>query len=158
MTILITLNTVGVDCSTFDIYSNVDGYTSAFETNVPKATLLSGFSSSNVPNGTITIRIKAKGLCSNYIELNLDGSTTTTTTSTTSTTSTTTTSAPITCYEYAVSTYTSGGAQFINCSGVSETVYVGGASGYDETRFCAQDNSITTFGNASVYGIGPCMQ
>lgn len=80
MTVLITLTTVGVDCSTFDIYSNVDGFQSAFETNVTKTSLSAGFSSANVPDGTSTIRIKAKGLCSNYIDLNLDGSTTTTTT------------------------------------------------------------------------------
>lgn len=71
MTILITLTTVGIDCSTFDIYSNVDGFLSAFETAVPKASLSAGFSSANVPNGTTVIRVKAKGLCSNYIDLQL---------------------------------------------------------------------------------------
>ena len=92
MTVLITLTTIGTDCSTFDIYSNVDGFISAFETDVPKASLSAGFSSVNVPDDTFTIRIKAKGACSNYIDLNLDGSTTTTTTSTTSTSTTSTTS------------------------------------------------------------------
>lgn len=106
MTILITLTTIGVDCSTFDIYSNIDGFTSAFETDVPKASLSAGFSSSNVPDSTSTIRIKAKGLCSNYIDLNLDGSTTTTTTSSTSsTTTTTTTIAPTSeCLLYSMTT------------------------------------------------------
>ena len=82
MTILITLTTVGIDCSTFDIYSNVDGFLSAFETDVPKASLSAGFSSANVPDGTFTIRIKAKGLCSNYIDINLSSITTTTTSTT----------------------------------------------------------------------------
>ena len=91
MTILITLTTVGTDCSTFDIYSNVDGFISAFETGVPKASLLTGFSSANVPDGTTVIRVKAKGLCSNYIDINLSNITTTTTTSSSSTTTTTTT-------------------------------------------------------------------
>ena len=90
MTVLITLTTVGADCSTFDIYSDVDGFLSAFETDIPKGSLLTGFSSSNVPDGTFTIRIKAKGLCSNYIDLNLD-ETPVTTTTTSSTSSTTTT-------------------------------------------------------------------
>ena len=81
MTILITLTTVGIDCSTFDIYSNVDGFLSAFETDVPKASLSAGFSSANVPDGTTVIRVKAKGLCSNYIDLQLINATTTTTTS-----------------------------------------------------------------------------
>ena len=82
MTILITLTTVGIDCSTFDIYSNVDGFLSAFETDIPKASLSAGFSSANVPDGTTIIRVKAKGLCSNYIDLQLINATTTTSTTT----------------------------------------------------------------------------
>ena len=84
MTILITLTTTGIDCSTFDIYSNVDGFLSAFETDVPKASLSAGFSSANVPENTTIIRIKSKGLCSNYIDLQLINATTTTTSTTTS--------------------------------------------------------------------------
>ena len=80
MTILITLTTVGIDCSTFDIHSNVDGFLSAFETDVPKDSLSAGFSSANAPDGTTVIRVKAKGLCSNYIDINLSAMTTTTTT------------------------------------------------------------------------------
>ena len=89
MTILITLTTVGIDCSTFDIYSNVDGFLSAFETDVPKASLSAGFSSANVPDGTTIIRVKAKGVCTNYIDINLSATTTTTTTNLTTTTTTT---------------------------------------------------------------------
>ena len=110
MTILITLTTVGIDCSTFDIYSNVDGFLSAFETDVPKASLSAGFSSANVPENTTIIRIKAKGLCSNYIDLQLINATTTTTSSTSTTTTTTTIIPSIACSEY-----TSSGGQ-----GVSE--------------------------------------
>ena len=101
MTILITLTTVGIDCSTFDIYSNVDGFISAFETDVPKASLSAGFSSANAPDGTTIIRVKAKGVCTNYIDITLSTITTTTTTSSTSTTTTTTTTIPtIACSEY----------------------------------------------------------
>ena len=82
MTVLITLNTIGIDCSTFDIYSNVDGFISAFETNVPKASLSAGFSSANTPDGTTVIRVKAKGVCTNYKDINLSALTTTTTTTT----------------------------------------------------------------------------
>ena len=82
MTALITLTTIGTDCSLFDIYSNVDGFLSAFETDIPKASLSAGFSSANVPDGTTVIRVKAKGLCSNYIDILLPGFTTTTTTTT----------------------------------------------------------------------------
>ena len=94
MTVLITLTTIGTDCSLFDIYSNTDGFVSAFETDVPKASLSSGFSSANVPDGTTVIRVKAKGVCTNYIDINLSNVTTTTTTSSSSTTTTTTTTAP----------------------------------------------------------------
>ncbi len=82
MTILITLTTIGIDCSTFDIYSDVDGFLSAFETDVPKASLSAGFSSANVPDGTTVIRVKAKGVCTNYIDINLSSITTTTTSTT----------------------------------------------------------------------------
>ena len=95
MTVLITLTTIGTDCSTFDIYSNVDGFLSAFETDVPKASLSAGFSSANVPDGTTVIRVKAKGVCTNYIDINLSNITTTTTTSFSSTTTTTTTNISI---------------------------------------------------------------
>ena len=81
MTVLITLTTIGTDCSLFDIYSNVDGFISAFETNVPKESLSAGFSSANAPNGTTIIRVKAKGVCTNYIDITLPTITTTTTTS-----------------------------------------------------------------------------
>ena len=111
MTVLITLTTVGIDCSTFDIYSDVDGFLSAFETDVPKASLSAGFSSANAPDGTTIIRVKAKGVCTNYIDITLPAITTTTTTSSTSTTTTTTTIIPT----IACSEYTSSGGQ-----GVSE--------------------------------------
>ena len=110
MTVLITLTTIGTDCSLFDIYSNIDGFVSAFETDVPKASLSSGFSSANVPDGTTIIRVKAKGVCTNYKDITLPAITTTTTSSTSTTTTTTTIIPTIACSEY-----TSSGGQ-----GVSE--------------------------------------
>ena len=98
MTVLITLTTAGTDTGPFNLYSNVDGYVSAFETGVSKAALLAGYSSALVPNGTTTIRIKSTGTCVNYIDVTVvtttttTSSTTSTTSSTTSTSSTTTTS------------------------------------------------------------------
>ena len=91
MTVLITLTTAGTDTGPFNLYSNVDGYVSAFETGVSKAALVAGYSSALVPNGTTTIRIKSTGTCVNYIDVTVV-TTTTTTSSTTSTTSSTTTS------------------------------------------------------------------
>ena len=91
MTVLITLTTAGTDTGPFDLYSNVDGYVSAFETGVSKAALLAGYSSALVPNGTTTIRIKSTGTCVNYIDVTVVTTTTTTTTSVPPTTTTTTT-------------------------------------------------------------------
>ena len=95
MTVLITLTTAGTDTGPFDLYSNLDGYVSAFETGVSKAALVAGYSSALVPNGTTTIRIKSTGTCVNYIDVTVITTTTTTTTAT-PTTTTTTTAAPAT--------------------------------------------------------------
>lgn len=85
MTVLITLTTAGTDSGPFDLYSNLDGYISAFESAVPKASLLAGYPSSLVPDFTTTIRVRSNnGLCTNYINIPVVELTTTTTTSTTS--------------------------------------------------------------------------
>jgi hypothetical protein len=80
MTVLITLTTVGSDAGPFNLYSNIDGYVSAFETGVSKASLLAGYSSALVPDSTTTIRVLSTGLCNNYIDIILEKTTTTTTT------------------------------------------------------------------------------
>jgi hypothetical protein len=97
MTVLITLTIAGSDTGPFDLYSDVDGFVIPFEINVPKASLVSGYTSSLVPNGAILIRVKSQSACTNYIDL-IIGTTTTTTTS--STTTTTTTAIPV--YAYTV--------------------------------------------------------
>ena len=94
MTVLITLTTAGTDSGPFDLYSNLDGYTSAFESGVSKASLLAGYSSSAVPDYTSIIRVLSTGDCTNYIDITLDAPSTTTTSSS-STTTTTTTLPPI---------------------------------------------------------------
>jgi hypothetical protein len=87
MTVLITLTTAGTDTGPFDLYSDADGFVSAFETGVSKAALQAGYPSSLVPNTATVIRVKSSGICTNYIDIPL----TTTTTTTSSTTTTTTT-------------------------------------------------------------------
>ena len=100
ITVSITLTLAGVDTGpTFSLYSNVDGYTTAFATGVSKASLVAGYISTVVPNGTTTIRVSSPGTCQTYVDLNVVTSTTTTTstsTSTSTTTSTTTTNTPTT--------------------------------------------------------------
>lgn len=91
MTVLITLTTAGTDSGPFNLYSNLDGYLSAFATGVTKSALLAGYSSSVVPDYTTTIRVVSTGICTNFIDISLSGTTTTTTTSSSTSTSTTTT-------------------------------------------------------------------
>lgn len=88
MTVLITLTTAGTDSGPFNLYSDLDGYTSAFATGVSKSALVAGYSSSAVPDYTSIIRVLSTGVCTNYIDITL-GTTTTTTSSSTSTTTTT---------------------------------------------------------------------
>ena len=99
MTVLITLTSAGADAGPFDLYSDTDGYLTAFATGISKATLLGGYLSSAVPDGTTSIRITSTGTCTNFIYVSVEGTTTTSTSSTTTTT--TTTIAPLMAYWYA---------------------------------------------------------
>ena len=98
MTVTITLTTAGTDTGPFNLYSDVDGFVSAFETGVSKAALLAGYTTTNVPNGTTIVRVmSASELCTNFIDIIISGEcTTTTTTSSSSTTTTTSTSSTTT--------------------------------------------------------------
>jgi len=79
MTIYITITSAGADTGPFNLYSNVDGYVSAFATNVAKATLIAGYAVT-APDGTTTVRIMSAGECTNYIDVVIGATTTTTTT------------------------------------------------------------------------------
>jgi hypothetical protein len=106
-TVLITLTLAGTDTGPFDLYSDVDGYVSAFETGVSKVSLVGGYVSVLVPDGTTIIRVKSTGLCPNYIDLAISGITTTTTTSSSSTTTTSTSSTTTTSTSSTTTTSTS---------------------------------------------------
>lgn len=83
MTVYVTLTTAGADTGPFNLYSDVDGYISAFETGVSKASLLAGYTSSLAPNGTTIVRVRSDNKkCKNYINLTLSPCPTTTTTTT----------------------------------------------------------------------------
>lgn len=68
---LITISNPGADViGPFNIYSDVDGYTSAFESNITLAALLAGFATNNVPVGTTQIRIQNTQndtFCQNFV-------------------------------------------------------------------------------------------
>ena len=101
MTVLITLTSAGADAGPFDLYSDTDGYLTPFATGILKATLLGGYTSSAVPDGTTSIRIVSTGTCTNFIYVSVEGTTTTTTSTSSTTTTTTTTIAPLMAYWYA---------------------------------------------------------
>lgn len=183
MTVLITLTVAGADSGPFNLYSNIDGYVTAFESGVPKASLLSGYPSSLVPDFTTIIKVLSTGQCTNYIDIPVNLITTTTTTvpptstttstssSTSTTTSTTTTVAPTTtttttsspviaCVEYTVSTTSSSNQNYdyYDCFGVFiPDNSVGGVGGYDANTFCAQEGSVDLIGiDLTLVANGPC--
>ena len=81
MTVYITLSVAGSDSGPFDLYSNIDGYTSAFESGIDKIDLIAGYASALVPDYTTIIRVKSNNiLCTNYVDINVETTTTTTTT------------------------------------------------------------------------------
>jgi hypothetical protein len=96
MTVLVTLTLAGTDVGPFNLFSNVDGYTTALATGVSRAALLAGYSLAGVPDNASIIRAQSTGTCTNYLDMLLSGATTTTTSSTSSTTSTSTTP-PVPC-------------------------------------------------------------
>lgn len=79
MYIFITLTSAGADSGPFNLYSNVDGFVSAFAIGVSKAALLAGYSVI-APAGTTTVRIMSNGVCTNFIDVAVSATTTTTTT------------------------------------------------------------------------------
>ena len=86
---LITLTTAGTGTGPFDLYSNANGYSTPFESNVPKNLLVAGYTSTSVLPGTTIIRVQSTSVgCPNYVDISVVGITT-------STTTTSTTAAPI---------------------------------------------------------------
>jgi hypothetical protein len=92
----ITLSSAGPETGPFDLYTNLDGFTTPFEVGVSKAALLAGFVSNNFPYYPVypglgqptTVRIKSTLFCINYIDVAVTYPVTTTTTTTSTTTTT----------------------------------------------------------------------
>ena len=82
MTVLITLIVAGANTGPFNLYSDVDGYVTPFESGVAKSALLAGYTSTLVPLGTNVIRVLSQGDCTNYVDIIIGTPPTTTTTST----------------------------------------------------------------------------
>lgn len=69
MTGIITLTLAGTDTGPFNLYSNIDGYISAFAVNVTRLQLTTGYPTNVIPNLTTIVRIISIGECTNYIEV-----------------------------------------------------------------------------------------
>lgn len=124
MIVLITLTTAGTDSGPFSLYSNIDGFTTPFETGVSKSALLAGYTSTLVPDFTATVRVKSTGTCVNYTDLAVSGGTTTTS----STTTTTTTVAPSIVFSSARDcSFTTSGGQGSSCMGSGTFTITGGS-------------------------------
>lgn len=82
-TVLITLTTAGLDTGPFNLYSDADSYVTPFETGVSKAALVSGYTSTVVPDAATIIRVDSTGVCTNFIDLSITVVPPTTTTTTT---------------------------------------------------------------------------
>tara|TARA_R100001463_G_scaffold25360_3_gene60158 strand:- start:5548 stop:5799 length:252 start_codon:yes stop_codon:yes gene_type:complete len=79
MTVLLTISQIGSDNFAFDLYSDLDNFTTPFETDVLGTDLLNGYTSSLVPDYTNIVRVQALGKCVNYLDIVLENITTTTT-------------------------------------------------------------------------------
>ena len=70
MTGIIQILIIGTDADNFLLFSDVDNYTSAFETNVSRQELIDGFPSDNIPDGTTIIRaLSTTELCDVSIDI-----------------------------------------------------------------------------------------
>ena len=71
MTATITLSIAGTDTGPFLLFSDVDGFTSAFESGVSRTALLAGYTTTLIPNGTQVVRVLSTGNCTNYVDITL---------------------------------------------------------------------------------------
>lgn len=94
MIVTITLTLAGSDTGPFNLYSDLDGYTTPFQTGVARSVLVAGLTTGTVPDGTTEILVQSTGTCDRDLYLTVEGAPGTTTT-TTSTTSSTTTAPPV---------------------------------------------------------------
>jgi hypothetical protein len=101
MQVEIILTLAGSDTGPFNLYSNVDGYTTAVLTGLDRVTLVNGYTAS-MPDGTTEILLRSTGACQRDLYLDVTGAPTTTTTSTSSTSTTSTTSSTTTPNPYSV--------------------------------------------------------
>jgi len=71
--IIIQASYVGDDAGPFNLFSQVNGFTQAFETGITKVQLELGFVSYHVPAGTTVVRVMSTSEdCTNYKDIDVD--------------------------------------------------------------------------------------
>ena len=81
-TVLITLTSPGTSTGNFSLYSDSDSYALPFQTGISRASLITGYTSSLVPDSATVIRVQSTGTCTTYKDLTIGTAPTTTTTTT----------------------------------------------------------------------------
>ena len=67
---IITLTTAGSGTGPFNLLSDADSYVTPFETNIPKASLVSGYTTNLIPDAATIVRVQSSSsLCTNFINL-----------------------------------------------------------------------------------------
>ena len=82
MNIFIQLTVAGNDTGPFDLYSDVDGFTSVYGIGISRANLVAGYNAV-VPDGTTQIKLQSTGNCTNSVIISVTIVPTTTTSTTT---------------------------------------------------------------------------
>ncbi len=82
MTGVIQITTIGSDADNFYLFSDVNGFTSAFAVGVSAAELIAGYATDQIPNGTTVVRALSDAPCNSYIDIPITAKATTTTTTT----------------------------------------------------------------------------
>lgn len=72
MNVLIQLTIADIDTGpVFNLFSDVNNYSSPFESGVSKTALLTGYTSTLVPILASIIRVKSTGQCLSYVDLQI---------------------------------------------------------------------------------------
>lgn len=66
--IVLIKSIIYLDSELVNLFSDTDGYSTPFETAIPKSSIIEGITSLYVPDGTNIIRIMEDGLPSNYVD------------------------------------------------------------------------------------------
>jgi len=67
-TATILLTVAGADSGPFNLLSNADSFSTPFEFNITRGSLLLGYTSSLIPDAATVVRVQSTGSCTNFID------------------------------------------------------------------------------------------